>query len=99
MHAAFRYPGDTFSTDIWPTEMYYAVWVNNRIPDMKSGLSATEIWSRSRFEPLSEKLSNCNVWVCPIYVLEPKLQNLGVNITKWDPRSQREINVRFSKSH
>ena len=46
---------------------------------------------------MSENLSNCNVWGCPAYVLEPKLQNPGVNITKWDPRSRRGVNMGFSK--
>ena len=73
MHAALRYPEDTLSTYIWPMEMDYYVWVYNRIPDMQSGLSAIEIWSMSRFEPVSETLSNCHVWGYPTYVLEPKL--------------------------
>ena len=53
MHAALRCPEDALSTDLWPMAMDYAVWVYNRTPDMKSGLSAIEIWSRSRFEPVS----------------------------------------------
>ena len=40
MHAALRFPEDTFSTDLWPMAMYYAVWVYNWTPDMQSGLSA-----------------------------------------------------------
>ena len=68
IHAALRCPDDTFSTDIWPIAIDYAVWVYNRTPDMQSGLSAIEIWSRSRFEPVSETLSNCHVWGCPTYV-------------------------------
>ena len=32
MHAALRCPEDTLSTDIWPMEMDYAVWVCNWIP-------------------------------------------------------------------
>ena len=66
---------------------------------MQSGLSAIEIWSRSRFEPVSENLSKCHVWVCPTYVLEPKLQKPGVEIPKWDPRSRRGVNMGFSKMH
>ena len=27
MHAALRCPEDTFFTDLWPTAMYYSVWV------------------------------------------------------------------------
>ena len=53
IHALFRCPEDTLSTDLWPMAMYYAVWVYNRTPDMQSGLSAIEIWSRSRSEPVS----------------------------------------------
>ena len=52
MNAAIICPGDTFSTDIWPMSIDYAVWVYNRIPDMQSGLSDIEIWSRSSFEPV-----------------------------------------------
>ena len=69
MHSELRCSEDTFSTDIWPMTMDYATWFYNQIPDMQSGLSAIEIWSRSRFEPVSETLSNYYVWVCPIYVL------------------------------
>ena len=36
MHAALRFPEDTFSTDIWLITINYAVWVYNRIPDMHS---------------------------------------------------------------
>ena len=61
MHSALRFPEDTFSTDIWPMAMYYAISVYNQTPDMQSGLSAIEIWSRSRFVPVSETLSNCHI--------------------------------------
>ena len=87
------------STDLWTMAMDYAVWVYNRTPDMQSGLSAIEIWSSSRFEPVSETLSNCCIWGCPTYVLEPKFQNPGVKIPKWDTRSRRGVNMGFSKMH
>ena len=63
MHAALIFPEYTLSTDIWPMTIYYAVWVYNWIPDMRSGLSAIKVWLRSRFEPVSETISNCRVWV------------------------------------
>ena len=37
MHAALICPEDTISTDLWPIEMYYSVWIYNWIPDMQSG--------------------------------------------------------------
>ena len=99
MHNALRYPEDIFSTDFWPTAMDYDVWVYNRIPDMQSGFYTTKIWSISRFEPVSETLSNFHVWGCPTYVLEPKLQKPGVNIPKWDTRSRIGVNIGFIKMH
>ena len=99
IHSAVRCPEDTFFTDLWQMAMDYSVWVYNWIPDMKSGLFAIEIWSRSRFEPVSKPFSNCHVWGCPTYVLEPKLQKPGVKIPKWAPRSRRCVNMGFSKMH
>ena len=82
MHSFLRCPEDTFSTDIWPMVMNYFVCLYNCTPDMQSGLSAIEIWSSSRFEPVSETFSNCHVGGCPKYVLEPKFQKPIVNIPK-----------------
>ena len=99
MHVALRCPEDTFLTDIWPMKMNYAVWVYNCIPDMQSGLSIIEIWSSSNFDTVSETLSNCHVWVCQTYVLDPKLQNPGVKIPKWAPRIWIGVNMGFDKMH
>ena len=99
MHAALRCPEDTLSIEIWPMTIDYSVWVYNQTPDMQPGLSAIGVWSRSRFEPVSETLSNFHVWGCPTYVLEPKLHKPGVKIPKWAPRSRRRVNMGFSKMH
>ena len=66
---------------------------------MLSILSAIEICSRSRFEPVSETLSKCHIWGFSTHVLEPKLQKPGVNITKWDPRSRRGVNMVLRNMH
>ena len=89
IHAALRCPEDTFYTNLSLMAMYYALWIQNWIPDMQSGLSNIEILSRSSFEPVSETLINCGFWGCPTYILEPKLQKPGVKNSKWDPRSQK----------
>ena len=99
IHAVIRCPKETLSNVILPMEMYYYVWLYNCIPDTQSGLSAIEIWSNSRFEPVSETLSNCRVWGCPTYALEPKFYNPGVKIPKWDTRSQGGADMVFSKMH
>ena len=97
MYAVLRCPEDTLSTDLWPTAMDYAVWVYNRTPDMQSGLSAIEIWSRSRFESVSETLSNCHVWGCTIYVLEQNLRKPGVKIPNEIPGVEGGVNMGFIK--
>ena len=40
IHAVLRYPEDTFSTDIFPMEIYYALWFYNWISNMQTRLSA-----------------------------------------------------------
>ena len=99
MHAALICTEETLSTDIWPTEMDYAVCIYNRIPDIQYGLYAIKIWSRSRFETVLETLSNLYVWRCPAYFLEQKLQNPVVKIPKWNPRSKRGFNTGFRNMH
>ena len=79
--------------------MDYSVYVYNQIPDIQSVLSAIGIWSRSRFDPVSETFSNFYAWGCPTYVLEPKLQKHGVKIPKWDPCSIRGVNMVLSNKH
>ena len=37
MHADLICPDDTFSIDIWPMSMDYAIWVYNQISDIQSG--------------------------------------------------------------
>ena len=65
IHAALRFPVDTFYNGLWTMAMDYDVSVYHQIPGMQSRLSDIEIWPRSRFEPVSETLSNCHAWVCP----------------------------------
>ena len=48
---------------------------------------------------MSETLINCHIWGCPTYVLEPKLQKPGIKMPKWDPKSQRGVNMGFSNMH
>ena len=65
---------EKFSTDICKMSMGYDLFIYNNNPTTQSGLYYNYIWLRSRFEPVSETLSNFHVWGFPEYVLEPKLQ-------------------------
>ena len=61
IHSALTCTEETLSTDLWTIEMNYVVWVYNWIHDMQSGLFDIEIYSKSRFDPVSEILINCHV--------------------------------------
>ena len=48
---------------------------------------------------MSEALSNCHVWGCPTYVLEPKLHKTEVKTHKWDTIIQRGVDMGFINMH
>lgn len=98
LHAAMRAPEGFVKSEHWPMAMDQAVWLYNRIPRQDSGCSPHELWSRTTTHK-QEVLSDCHVWGCPVYVLEPSLQKAGVKIPKWNPRSRRGVNLGFSKIH
>ena len=66
---------------------------------MHSVLSVIEIWPRSRFEPMSETLSNCHVGGYSEYFLKSNLHKPGVKIPKWVPRSLIGVNMVFRNMH
>ena len=88
LHAAIHSPEDVDVSDLWPMAMDYAVWLYNRIPQQDTGYAPIELWTRSTFVPIADVLSNCKVWGCPGYVLEPKLRSGGIKIPKWAARSR-----------
>jgi hypothetical protein len=95
LHAATHWPEET-SMDLWPMAMSYASYMWNHMPIQGVGLSPEEIFSRSKM--MNSPLLNAKVWGCPVYVLDPKLQD-GIKIPKWSPRSRRGQFVGFSRDH
>ena len=74
----------------------YAVWVFNRLPQMDTGICPNEIWSQSWYA--HKDFRRAHVFGCPVYVLEPKLQD-GQKIPKWDPRAHLGMFMGFSTIH
>jgi hypothetical protein len=85
LHAMLRWP-DTTTPDLWPMAMQHAEYLANSLPRTATGLSPKELFSRSIADPL--ELQRLPVWGCPVYVLEPTLQD-GRKLPKWQPRSRR----------
>ena len=58
---------------LWPFAMKQAKWLHNRIPNPKTGLTPLEVFTKTKSD--HEDLPQAHVWGCPMYVLDPKLQN------------------------
>jgi hypothetical protein len=95
LHATVCWP-ERLLIDCWPFAMSYAIWIHNRLPPHGYGLSPDEVWSGVKNR--ESELSRAQVWGCPVYVLDPALQD-GKKIPKWDSRARQGIFVGFSEEH
>lgn len=95
LHAAY-YWHEYANVKLWPQAVDYAVWVFNRLPSTTSGLSPNELWSSA--VSTGYDLRRACPFGCPVYVLDPKLQD-GGKIPKWDTRTRRGMFVGFSAHH
>jgi hypothetical protein len=66
---------------LWPLAMKHSVWVYNRVPNVRSGLTSLELITRERSD--YKDLLRCHVWGCLVFVLEAKLQN-DQKLPKWN---------------
>lgn len=95
LHAAYHWH-EHANVKLWPQAVDYAVWVFNRLPSIKTGLSPNELWSNALSN--NYDLRRARPFGCPVYVLDPKLQD-GSKIPKWDTRARRGMFVGFSAHH
>eukprot|EP00804_Cyclotella_cryptica_P010321 CCRYP_012254-RA/>CCRYP_012254-RA protein AED:0.10 eAED:0.03 QI:0/0/0/1/1/1/3/0/1268 len=95
LHATLHWPDHSF-IDLWPLAMNYAVWAYNKLPQHGAGLSPEELFSGIKCS--QSNLPRAHVFGCPIYVLDPRLQD-GKKIPKWESRARQGIFVGFSPHH
>ena len=95
MHQSMHWP-EVASQNLWPLAVDHAVFLWNHVPNPANGLSPHDLLTKTRW-PQSE-LANVQVWGCPVYVLDKKIQD-GGKIPRWKPRSTRQIYVGMSKKH
>ena len=96
LHAATHWPDVAADPTTWPLAVRHAVYIHNRIPSVKTGLSPMDLWSKTRF-PM-QKLLSLHVWGCPVYVLEKNLAD-GKSIGRWKAKSQRMVYMGYSDRH
>lgn len=97
VHAAIHWPSHgADNLRHWPFAMKHAEWLYNHLPNRKSGLTPLELFTKQRSD--HRDLLRAHVWGCPVYVLDPTLQD-GKKIPKWNKRSRLGQFLGFSDEH
>jgi hypothetical protein len=60
-------------------------------------MAPTELFTETKFSSYNH-LERAHVWGCPVYVLDPMLQD-GKKLPKWRPRARRGFYVGVSQRH
>ena len=97
IHAAMHW-GEDDSGDIslWPFAVDHAAWLYNRLPQRRSGITPIEFATRCKTD--HKDLLRTHVWGCPVFVLDPKLQD-NRKLPKWQKRARMGQFLGFSRQH
>ena len=77
----------------WPVD--YAVHIYNHLPG-SNGQCPADLFTGALIP--RRQLKNIHVWGCPVYALDPTLQQ-GKKLPHWQPRSRQGIFVGYSPLH
>ena len=67
LHSAIHWP-DVANPTLWPLAGKHAVVLVNHMPDPRTGLSPSDVFTKTRWE--QKKLMDVHLWGCPVYVLD-----------------------------
>lgn len=81
---------------LWGFAVKHATWLYNRIPNRYTGVTPLELLTKTKAD--HRDLSRTHVWGCPVYVLDPALQD-NKKIPKWNKRARQAQFVGFSEQH
>ena len=95
LHATLHWKGNAIKSDLWPLAVAYATHMYNMIPNQHD-LCPADLFSGTQIP--RHKLKDNHTWGCPVYVLDPKLQQ-GQKLPRWQPRSCQGVFVGFSPHH
>jgi hypothetical protein len=79
LHHALHWPEQT-QLDLWPFALEHAVYLWNHLPRKDSMIAPVELFTGATFDNF-EHIQRARVWGCPIYVLDPKLQDGHKNLS------------------
>jgi hypothetical protein len=96
LHSVISWPEQT-NLELWPFAMNQAVYLWNHMPSKNTRLAPFDFFASTRF-PSYDHLQRSHVWGCPVYLLEPSLQD-NKKILKWKPCSRRGMHLGYSLQH
>ena len=98
VHAALHWPNDgADDIRLWAFAVSHAAWLYNRLPNKNLGwMSTLEIFTKTKSD--HRDLLRTHVWGCPVFVLEPRLQD-GKKIPKFKKRARMGQFLGFSDEH
>ena len=95
LHAVMHWP-DVVDATLWPMAVAHAVFLFNHVPQMTTGLSPHNAFSRAHWP--QHKFHDLHVWGCPVCILEKALVD-GKKLPHWSACSQQMANMGFSPKH
>jgi hypothetical protein len=93
LHASMHWKDGIYAS-LWPQVVTYATHVYNTTP--KYGVCSADIFFGSAVP--RHRLMDIHVWGCPLYVLDPKIQQ-GQKLPRWEPSSKRGMFLGLSQQH
>ena len=96
LHATIHWP-EQMHLHLWPFAVEHAVWLWNHLPNRRTNIAPLEIFSGITFSDFHH-LQRSHVWGCPVYVLDPKLQD-GKKLPKWQAKARRGQFLGISPDH
>jgi hypothetical protein len=93
LHSSIHWK-DEIDALLWPQAVTYAGHIYNNTT--KNGVCPADIFTGSAVP--RHRLVDLHVWGCPLYVLNPKIQQ-GKKLPRWEPRSKRGMFLGLSQQH
>ena len=87
---------ETFSMNLWPYVIDYAVFIYNHTPRAEVGVAPIKHMGNCYMN--CKHIAHCKVFGCPVYVLDAKLQD-GKKTPTWNPRARMGQFLGFSPDH
>jgi hypothetical protein len=94
LHACLHW-NNGIDSSLWPMDVKYVAHVYTQMPKLNG------VWPADFFSGYTvprHRLLDLHVWGCPVYVLDPKLQQ-GQKLPRWQPRSRQGIFMGLTTQH